>query len=45
MMGKRAPSDPAHLVAACWAANVLGWCSAHRAEERAYLARVNGVAD
>lgn len=39
-LGRRAPSDPAHLVAMCWAANVLGWASAHRAEERAYLRAV-----
>lgn len=36
-LGKRAPSDPAHLVAMCWGANVLGWASAHRPDERAYL--------
>lgn len=35
--GKRAPSDPAHLVALCGDANNNGWASAHRAEERAYL--------
>ncbi len=40
-MGKRAPSDPAHLVAMCWDANVNGWASAHRTEERAYLAAVS----
>lgn len=37
-MGKRAESVPACLVAACGWANNEGWCSAHRAEERAYLA-------
>jgi hypothetical protein len=37
-MGRRAPSDPAHLVALCWWANVGGWASAHRDEEREYLA-------
>src|SRR5262245_56717306 len=36
-LGRRAPSDPAHLVALCWDANVNGWASAHRIEERAYL--------
>lgn len=39
-LGKRAPSDAAHLVAMCWDANVNGWASAHRVEERAYLAAV-----
>lgn len=39
-MGRRAPSDPQHLVALCWDANVNGWASAHRSEERAYLALV-----
>ena len=38
--GKRAPSDARHLVAACGWANNEGWCSAHRAEERDYLRRV-----
>lgn len=41
-MGKRAPSDPAHLVALCASANNFGWASAHRREERAYLREVNG---
>jgi hypothetical protein len=40
MMGRRAPSDVGHLVAACWAANVLGWCSKNRHIERAWLAEV-----
>jgi hypothetical protein len=39
-MGRRAPSDPAHLVAMCHAGN-LYWASAHRSEERAYLNRIN----
>jgi hypothetical protein len=38
--GKRATSDPRHLLAACGWANNEGWCSSHRAEEREYLARV-----
>jgi hypothetical protein len=38
MMGKRAPSDSRHLIGMCWAGNVLGWASAHRSEEREYLA-------
>lgn len=44
-MGRRAPSDPAHLVALCWDANVLGWASANRAEERAYLRAVEAPDD
>lgn len=39
-MGKRAPSDPRHLVAVCGFANNEGWCSAHRNEERDYLRRM-----
>ena len=37
--GKRAKSDKWHLVAACGWANNEGWCSAHRREEREYLAK------
>lgn len=33
-----APNDKFHLVRLCWGANVLGWASAHRDEERDYLA-------
>lgn len=40
MMGKRAPSDAAHLVCLCIHHNDNGWASAHRAEERAYLAHL-----
>ena len=36
-MGKRAPSDPAHLVALCWHHHLDGWATAHRPELRAYL--------
>jgi len=39
-MGVRAPSDARHLLAMCWDANVNGWASAHRIEERSYLAVV-----
>lgn len=39
-MGKRAPSDLAHLVAMCWAGNVGVPSKAVREAERAYLARV-----
>ena len=41
MMGKRAPSDMAHLVTVCWHHHMDGWATAHRAELREYLARVN----
>lgn len=40
MMGKRAPSDKHHCLRLCWGANVNGWASAHKNEERAYLAEV-----
>ena len=36
-MGKRAPSDAAHLVTLCWGAHLGGWGTAHRPELRAYL--------
>ena len=38
MMGKRAPSDGAHLVTLCEAHHLWnGWATAHRPELRAYL--------
>ena len=37
MMGKRAPSDPAHLVALCWRHHLDGWATAHRPALREYL--------
>jgi len=37
MMGRRAPSDPAHLVVICWHHHLDGWATAHRPELRAYL--------
>ena len=40
-MGKRAPSDPAHLVAVCWHHHLDGWATSHRPELREYLERVN----
>ena len=40
-MGKRAPSDLAHLVSLCWDAHLGGWATSHRPELRAYLERVN----
>lgn len=36
-MGKRAPSDLAHLVAVCWHHHMDGWATAHRPELREYL--------
>lgn len=41
MLGRRAPSDARHGVLECWAHNVYGWSSAHRAEEKAYLEEIN----
>lgn len=43
MMGKRAPSDPSHLVSLCWHHHLDGWATAHRPELRAYLATFNAV--
>ena len=37
MMGKRAPSDMAHLVTLCWHHHLDGWATAHRPELREYL--------
>ena len=39
-MGKRAPSDAAHLVTLCWHHHLDGWATAHRPELRAYLREV-----
>ena len=36
-MGKRAPSDPAHLVTLCRHHHLDGWATSHRPELRAYL--------
>lgn len=42
MMGKRAPSDPQHLVVVCEAHHIwTGWATSHRPELRAYLASFN----
>ncbi len=41
MMGKRAESDPAHLVALCYGANVGVPSKAQREGFRSYLAAVN----
>jgi hypothetical protein len=40
MMGKRAPSDMAHLVALCEHHHLDGWATSHRPELRAYLREV-----
>lgn len=37
-MGKRAPSDAAHLVTLCAHHHLDGWATSHRPELRAYLA-------
>ena len=41
MMGKRAPSDMAHLVTLCEHHHLDGWATSHRPELRAYLEAVN----
>lgn len=41
-MGKRAPSDPAHLVSLCEQHHLwTGWATSHRPALRLYLAMVN----
>jgi hypothetical protein len=40
MMGKRAPSDMAHLVTLCWHHHLDGWATSHRPELRQYLREV-----
>ena len=40
MMGKRAPSDMAHLVTLCEHHHLDGWATSHRPELRAYLESV-----
>lgn len=40
MMGKRAPSDPRHLVSVCAYHHLGGWATSHRPELRAYLREV-----
>jgi hypothetical protein len=40
-MGKRAPSDPAHLVSLCAASHLGGWATANRPALRAYLAALS----
>ena len=37
MMGKRAPSDPQHLVTLCIRHHLDGWATSHRPLLRAYL--------
>ena len=41
-MGKRAPSDPSHLVTLCWHHHLDGWATAHRPELRKYLRGLEG---
>ena len=44
MMGKRAPSDPAHLATLCWHHHLgSSWATSHRPELRAYLAKARGM--
>jgi len=38
-MGKRAPSDRAHLVTLCYRAHLGGWATSHRPLLREYIAR------
>jgi hypothetical protein len=40
-MGKRAPSDKAHLVTLCYHAHLLGWATRNRPLLREYLTRAN----
>ena len=40
MMGRRAPSDAAHLVVICYHHHLDGWATAHRPELREYLRSV-----
>ena len=40
MMGKRAPSDPAHLLSLCWFGHLGGWGTAHKDASRWYLEKV-----
>lgn len=42
-MGKRAPSDPEHLVTLCWGHHLGGWATANRPLLREYLVRVSGT--
>jgi hypothetical protein len=37
MMGKRAPSDPAHLVVICYHHHLDGWATSNRPALREYL--------
>ena len=44
-MGKRAPSDRAHLVTLCYHAHLLGWATRNRPLLREYLERVEREGD
>lgn len=39
-MGKRAPSDMAHLASLCYRHHLDGWATSHRPELREYLREV-----
>lgn len=41
-MGRRAPSDPAHLVTLCWHHHLGGWATSHRPLLREHLTRMEG---
>ena len=43
-MGKRAPSDSAHLATVCYGHHLGGWATAHRPELRSYLHSLHGPA-
>ena len=38
-LGKRAASDPAHLIVICWGHHLGGWATSHRDLERDHLQR------
>lgn len=40
-MGRRAPSDAAHLATVCWHHHLDGWATAHRPLLRDYLREAN----
>lgn len=40
-MGKRAPSDPQHLVSLCWYAHLGGWATSHKDPIRWYIDKAN----
>lgn len=42
-MGKRAASDPSHLVSLCYHAHLNGWATSHRPALRVYLEEANAA--